>query len=254
MLKYNGGTKLAFAVASKKLHEATMKKFRVLTVAAAALAASLGAARADVYSYTAAMSGGWDDSGGEVTMSPIMFNRNLGILRGVTYHISGIASVADYDDLGVELPNNSPLAVIMQVTARLFLYGFYGDKHVGYAADAGSFPANGTYNEVSGSGAIDVSFKVPHRFVAGYADPSNTNPIGGLGQGIAFMAFAYAPGSGLPLRFDGQLGTFTGSYTETFYYSPTHRHPVPEPTSFAILGTGVLMLAGGLRRRRSRQG
>lgn len=217
-------------------------------LAAAMIAASIGYARASVLTYTAPISGTWDDGGNSsILISPSVFNGSLGTLKGVRISVAGMAQVTDFYALSGQ-NEQAPLAVTFKAVATPAIYGWSPSPYRQYGG--GSFAGSGTYDQISGAGMIHAAIKIPKQFLAAYADPRNANSGGlGLYGDLMVSVGAYlAPGSLNPIAFDGQTGSFSGTMTEEFVYAPADPagdqpgDPVPEPGSFALLGTAILGL------------
>lgn len=155
-------------------------------VAAAVLAAGIGTARADVYSIVTPLNGGFDDGAFDIGLNPAVFNDSLGALTGVTQSITGAVQVSVFAaGGGGNPPLQTPLHLEFQVGIRMDTYGFIAGPNSGsYVADAGTFPGNGDYSEVSGQGSVAASFQVPQAYVSAYADPRNAGELGAPDKGV----------------------------------------------------------------------
>jgi hypothetical protein len=216
---------------------------------AAVLAAGIGIAKADVYTYTRPVSGESSAAIDSTNFIPASFNGSLGQLTAVSLDLVGSLNISEAILVQPNGPQPQPGIYFETLTIA---YGDGGPPQNGRTPQMFTEPGVIGSQYVTAQGGAAAGFAVASQFVSDYV--GNGSPDTNL-EGLAeFNSRAYMPNGdpyGTQTFSESAHTFFNGQLIETFTYNPV---PVPEPGSLTLLGTASLLLAGATsltRRRKS---
>lgn len=187
----------------------------------------------------------------------------INILPGTTYitfsatgsvSVNGGGNYNNADGIGsVQFENNDGIGSLSGINSPTA--GYIAGVFLGAGGPSGSAPAGLDFGGQVGTSFLSLSPLLDQVFFVGDGLMNGSNILitqkfyVPTGATQLYLGLADACGySGPPSCLTDNIGSFQVTYNEVGG-APVNPSPVPEPSSFVLLGSGVLGAAGAVRRR-----